>query len=533
VSASRPLNLDLLLGKTKNAYSARVLRSPAGEGQLTTFPPPFTHKEVERLAVEMSATRRRARRIEAASLAAAKRFGARLFGAIFAGPVGECLRCSLDRARSEDAPLRIRLQLSDCPELAGLPWELLYDGDDDAFVALSGSTPVIRYVQSPTQPRELRVSLPLRVLVIVSEPIDHPKLDLQAGWAQLTAALEELTDGGGVALTQLRLPTLGELRRTLVRGGFHVLHFMGPGGFAKHDGATLLFTDEQGRGAPVTGERLGVILRDHASLRLAVLDTRHASSTDPAGPLAGVADALVRRGMPAVLATQFEIDDHAAVELAPTLYGALAAGRPLDMALADARMAIYTVSQTEWAAPALHLRTDDAQLFEIAADTPPGAGASASKVDATAQARWADGLCRQRRFADAETAYRCAIELEATLAGAHRGLAWALCGLERYPEAEAAGRAAIALAPADALTHVHLGVALLAQQRDAEAESACRDAIRLEAADPRAHYLLSAVLTAARRYDEAQSAAWEAVRVSPYSVALQENLRLLVRESPT
>jgi CHAT domain-containing protein len=83
------------------------------------------------------------------------------------------------------------------------------------------------------------------------------------------------------------------------------------------EGGSLLFTDGSGRGVPVTAEDLGVVLHDHRSLRLAVLNTCSAGRTDASDPFAGIADTLVRRGIPAVVAMQFAVTDRAAVEFAP------------------------------------------------------------------------------------------------------------------------------------------------------------------------------------------------------------------------
>jgi hypothetical protein len=301
---------------------------------------------------------------------AAKQVGERLFDAVFAGPVGECLRRSTDRAREQQTTLRIRLRLADCPDLADLPWELLYDRRDDWFLALSGHTPVVRYVQLPDQPRAIQINLPLRILVIKSEPVDCPPLDLTAEWEQVAGALVELRDAGLVAFTELTSPTLGELRRALLNDTFHVLHYMGHGAFDQQNGGMLLFADRVGHSVPVTGGDLGVMLRDHTSMRLAVLNACEAGRTDPTDPFAGVADTLVRRGIPAVVAMQFEVTDVAAVEFAPALYGALAAGRPVDVAVAEARKAMYTVSPIEWATPVLYLRGDDARLFDITGHGP-------------------------------------------------------------------------------------------------------------------------------------------------------------------
>jgi hypothetical protein len=175
-----------------------VLRSPAGDGQAVTFAHPFSDLELENFLLKMGRSRGRTRRIESAPVVAAKEFGGRLFAAVFTGQVGECLRRSVDRAQDEDATLRIRLRLSDCPDLADLPWEFLYDKDDDWFVALSGATPVIRYLQLPNQPRPLSVTLPLRVLAIRSEPTDYPRLDLESEWSQVVDSLSEFIDEGAM-----------------------------------------------------------------------------------------------------------------------------------------------------------------------------------------------------------------------------------------------------------------------------------------------------------------------------------------------
>jgi CHAT domain len=158
---------------------------------------------------------------------------------------------SLDQAKDQRSALRIRLLLTDCPELANLPWELLYDASDDSFVALSVETPVVRYLQLPSQPRAVGVRLPLEVLVIRSAPVDYPPLDLDDEWAQVSASVQELTDSGLVAFTVLAMPTLSELRRVLLRGEFHVVHYMGHGGFDPDTGGVLLFTDHDGHGVPL------------------------------------------------------------------------------------------------------------------------------------------------------------------------------------------------------------------------------------------------------------------------------------------
>jgi bifunctional DNase/RNase len=372
------LNLDVLFSRAGTGYQAQITRSPAGDGQSVRFAPPFTDLELENFLLKMSVFRARTRRVESPPVVAAKEMGGRLFDAVFTGPVQECLRRSIDQAEREQAALRIRLRLADCPELSDLPWEFLYDSREDWFPALSERTPVVRYVQLPTQPRAIDVTLPLRILVIRSEPTDCQPLDLESEWAQTGAALRELTNAGLLTITELAASTLGELRRALLQDTYHVLHYMGHGAFDERRGGALLFTDKAGRSVPVTSGDLGVMLRDHTSMRLAVLNACEAGRTDPADPFAGIADTLVRRGIPAVVAMQFAVSDNAAIEFAPALYGALVTGRPIDASVAEARKAIYTVSPLEWATPVLYLRADDARLFDFGQQPPSPASAQAS-----------------------------------------------------------------------------------------------------------------------------------------------------------
>ena len=69
-----------------------------------------------------------------------------------------CLRSSLDEASRQDAGLRIRLRLTDVPELADLAWEYLYNPTLNRFLALSVETPIVRYLDLPQRIRPLAVT---------------------------------------------------------------------------------------------------------------------------------------------------------------------------------------------------------------------------------------------------------------------------------------------------------------------------------------------------------------------------------------
>jgi spore germination protein GerM len=95
----------------------------------------------------------------------------------------------------------------------------------------------------------------------------------------------------------------------------------------------------------------------------------------PAGddPFSSVGAALLRGGVPAVIAMQFELAEDAAAELARVFYAELIAGSPADLALTEARLHLYGRYPTrlDWAIPVLFLRADDGVLFEVTADQRP------------------------------------------------------------------------------------------------------------------------------------------------------------------
>ena len=202
---------------------------------------------------------------------------------------------------------------------------------------------------------------------MISSPADYPGLDVENEWSRLNQALAGLIEKGQVRLERLADARLSVLQRRLRGGEYHVLHFIGHGGFdpATQDGV-LVLCDEAGKGRLVSAEHLGTLLHDHRSMRLVVLNACEGSRSSRADPFAGVAQTLVQQGVPAVIAMQFEITDQAAITFAEEFYAATAGGYPVDAALAAARKAIFAAgNDIEWGTPVLFLRAPDGRLFSV------------------------------------------------------------------------------------------------------------------------------------------------------------------------
>jgi CHAT domain/WD domain, G-beta repeat len=367
------LDFDVLFERaSKGAYRARVLNAPAGQTSAVEFTVPFSQVELENFLLRIGRPRVSVRRVDEPETAAAKKFGGQLFRALFHDELQVSLFRSISEATAKAAGLRIRLHLSDTPELADLPWEFLYDQARNRFLCLSHRTPLVRYLEVPDPPRALPVRPPLQILVMVASPSDHPPLDVEQEWTKLRDALAPLERAGRVALERLEEATLAALRRRLRRDDWHVFHFIGHGGFdTRAQDGVLVLEDKAGKGRLVSGQELGVLLHDHDSLRLVVLNACEGARTDLTDPYAGTAQSLVQQGIPAVVAMQFEITDSAAIMLAQELYGAVADAYPLDAALAEARKAIYAEGNSvEWATPVLYLRAPDGRVFDLTATAP-------------------------------------------------------------------------------------------------------------------------------------------------------------------
>ncbi len=133
-----------------------------------------------------------------------------------------------------------------------------------------------------------------------------------------------------------------------------------------------MLEDSRGQPNEVTGDDLAGFMQDEKSLRLVVLNSCEGARASHVDPFSGVASALLRCGIPAVIGMQAEITDEAAVTFADRLYTALAQGFPIDAALAQSRRAIVAAGKdVEFGTPVLFMRVPDGKIFEITGPAPP------------------------------------------------------------------------------------------------------------------------------------------------------------------
>jgi len=400
MAAMTYIDFDLLIERFEQGYRARVLNSPAGQAS-AVLPSPLAQLDLERFLTRVGRPYRgllsdanRGPDAEIDARDAVVTFGTRLFEFLFTGEVGTSLRRSLDEAERQGAGLRIRLRMADAPELADLPWEFLYDATGGDFLALSARTPLVRYLDLPRRIQPMAVRPPLRILVAIASPADAIPLDVEAEWRMLQQALAGLEQDGRIVLERLEEATVPALQQKLRQSAYHVFHFIGHGAFdARRQQGMLLMEDADGQGMPLSAERLGALLHDEAdTLRLVVLNACHGARTSQDYPFAGLAQGVVRQGIPAVVAMQFAITDDAAIIFAREYYRAIADGYPVDAAFGEARKAVYLDdNEVEWATPVLFMRAPDGGLWGMAGEEDE----EGMPMDGKEEGAWWDAISAQ------------------------------------------------------------------------------------------------------------------------------------------
>jgi tetratricopeptide (TPR) repeat protein len=140
-------------------------------------------------------------------------------------------------------------------------------------------------------------------------------------------------------------------------------------------------------------------------------------------------------------------------------------------------------------------------------------------------------LKNSHRLAEAEAAYRRALELKPDYVEAHYNLGILLKDSHRTVEAEAAYRRALELKPDHVDTYNNLGLLLKDSHRLAEAEAAYRRALELKPDHVDTHYNLGILLKDSHRLAEAETAYRRALELKPDYIDAHNNLANLLKNS--
>ena len=313
-----------------------------------------------------------------------REFGRELFRSIFVDP--DPIRDAYAQSKgvvSGDGQniLRIKLRIEP-PELSSLPWEYLYDENETPnYIGLR--LPVVRHLDVAGAAGQMRVNGPLRILGMIANPgtEEWPRLDEPAERRRIGDGIDKLQQEGRVIFEWVPGGTGPDLLSKLMENDWHIFHFIGHGGVEEQsddpsneerteDTGFIVFTDEYGNPVKKFASDLAVLLNTpNRSLRLAVLNCCESAKMTIRDKFGSPAVALIRSGLPAVVAMQFPIRDKAAIRLAEGFYKSLANNFPVDTAVTIARKFIKNDSDIEWAIPVLYMRASDGRIFEVSNPT--------------------------------------------------------------------------------------------------------------------------------------------------------------------
>lgn len=302
--------------------------------------------------------------------------GQQLYDALFQGSLRDSWIMAQGIAHNQRAVLRLRLGLKGT-QLPRLPWEVLHTGGKESLNAcyrpLATGTDIAfsRYqinapLGNPILPIAKVKDRPLKILMAIAGPDDLDNLELQQEAQALKAELEKGIEGRDPAidLTILSHPGREELTQALEQGQYQVFHYAGHSNLGDSGGNVSLVNPATGLTEQLLGEDLAGLLANNG-IQLAVFNSCRGADTVLGENSGGeqentLAQALVKCGIPAVLAMAEQIPDEVALTLTRLFYRNLNQGYPIDSSLARSRQGLisaYGSNQLYWALPVLYLHS--------------------------------------------------------------------------------------------------------------------------------------------------------------------------------
>lgn len=306
------------------------------------------------------------------------RLGHELYQALFSASLRDSWVIAQGVAHHRGELLRLRLGLRG-EELLRLPWEVMHDGDRSHSGMIYPVTTRANVMFSRYQAKAVMsssYSLPgglaedyqvLRILMVVSSPDDREQIQLREEVLLLQQELTERSPSSVVKLKVLEQPDRAQLTEELEQGQYHVLHYAGHSNAGRMGGELHLVNRQTGLTELMSGQDLAGLLVNNR-VRLVVLNScRGAYGGSGESADRNLAEVMVGRGVPAVMAMADNIPDHVALTLTQLFYRNLRQGFPIDLSLSRARQGLISSFGSDhlyWALPVLYLHPDyDGQLL--------------------------------------------------------------------------------------------------------------------------------------------------------------------------
>jgi len=345
-------NFQILVDKNKN------IRASSSQGEVNS-----------ELHLDINRTKQTLRLIEhqVKDAELLKGLGRELYQALFPNKINALFKATIAASQAKNDSVRLRL-VFESPELAALPWEFLYDGDTNTFLANNTETVLSRYIDIPLPKKDIKATTSiLKVLVVISTPTDLGTLDVAGEEQLIREALKKHIDNGQIELDVLTEATSRNIRRKLNENNYNVFHFIGHGDFQNNKGYIVL-VNEDGKANLLDDEKFASFFLGNRNLGLVVLNCCRGAMVSANQTFAGTVLNLVQKGIPAVVAMQYTILDSTAKLFADEFYSTLALGYPVDETIQKTRNAISQdvgFEKRDFATPTLYMRAPDGIIFNV------------------------------------------------------------------------------------------------------------------------------------------------------------------------
>lgn len=287
--------------------------------------------------------------------------GDKFFNALFPSQIYYLLQNSLDKAQRENKYVRLRLRL-DASELVCLPWELMHSSNlDSEYIALHRRLSLVRFLPLGRLHVNSQSRRPLTILVFISRS-RMDDLGFLKEKKNIKKALRPLIWSLDVRIRICEQATMENLSREL-EGHPDILHYIGHAGFDDRQNEAYLEFDG---GHKVFARTLKSLLAE-SSIKLAVLNSCETAAAAETDAFTGVAQNLVKVGIPAVVAMQLRIPDDTATWFSEIFYSKLLQFHSIAVAVAETRrktMERTELDQQHWATPVLFMREGEPVLFD-------------------------------------------------------------------------------------------------------------------------------------------------------------------------
>jgi tetratricopeptide (TPR) repeat protein len=322
-----------------------------------------------------------------------REIGVEIYRTFFAGEMGRVFGEFFGLLTSRKIEELVLVVSSPQPDILNIPFDMMRAGAEDLPFCLQHDRLLLAHtVEARLRDFDLQgitpLAPPLRLLFVSALPVDLDEeerlLELEGEQELLIDALGDLVSEQKVVVEFLDIASLEEIDRALAKGAHHIVHVSGHGAHldvSDQPVGVLFLEDEAGSTVAVSGKELAQRLNKHGSVKLVVLSACETARAEEFG----TAGALIKAGLPAVLAMHYPVSDSAATLFTSAFYESLCRGDSLGRCLFHARQRVYAHEQevlkealdqgetapqpSEWMTPFLYLNQHIRGLIDYSRKT--------------------------------------------------------------------------------------------------------------------------------------------------------------------